>query len=291
MTEEPFETPRGRSPAGADGRGDGDWSAAAAARWSRCSTHGNYTYVVFSIPARGLIGLRTRLLNATQGTAIMHHRFEGYKPLGGRDPRPAQRGAGLDGRRPGGGLRAGRPARAGRDVRRPRRRSLRGDDRRREQPLGRHGRSIPPRRRSSPTSAPPARDENILLKPPRMHDAGDGAGVHRGRRAGRGHAQQDPAPQDGPLRDRAPPPRPPPRLMDQAEKVSDLSPDDSAGQTDPRKGSSHSSISPGAGDAVRPGRQLRSEAKKIGFKDSAACADSSNRPAGSTGLAEVPFSG
>jgi GTP-binding protein len=36
---------------------------------------GEYTHAVFSIPARGLIGLRTRLLNATQGTAIIHHRF------------------------------------------------------------------------------------------------------------------------------------------------------------------------------------------------------------------------
>jgi GTP-binding protein len=30
-----------------------------------------------------LIGLRTRLLNATQGTAIMHHRFDRYRPLEG----------------------------------------------------------------------------------------------------------------------------------------------------------------------------------------------------------------
>jgi GTP-binding protein len=42
------------------------------------TAHDNYTYVVFSIPARGLIGLRTRLLNATQGTAVIHHRFERY---------------------------------------------------------------------------------------------------------------------------------------------------------------------------------------------------------------------
>jgi len=50
-------------------------------------THrGNYSYVVFSIPARGLIGLRTRILNATQGEGIMHHRFEGYKPLEGEVP-------------------------------------------------------------------------------------------------------------------------------------------------------------------------------------------------------------
>jgi GTP-binding protein len=46
-------------------------------------SRGEYTHAIFSIPARGLIGLRTRLLNATQGMAIMHHRFEGYQPLSG----------------------------------------------------------------------------------------------------------------------------------------------------------------------------------------------------------------
>jgi GTP-binding protein len=48
--------------------------------------HGEYAYLIFSIPARGLIGLRTRLLNATQGTAIMHHRFDAYKPMEGEIP-------------------------------------------------------------------------------------------------------------------------------------------------------------------------------------------------------------
>jgi len=46
-------------------------------------TRGDYSHVIFSIPARGLIGVRTRLLNATQGTAIIHHRFERYRPLEG----------------------------------------------------------------------------------------------------------------------------------------------------------------------------------------------------------------
>ncbi|HWC90512.1 MAG TPA: hypothetical protein VG433_12680, partial [Pirellulales bacterium] len=45
------------------------------------NTRGTYSHLIFSIPARGLIGLRTRLLNATQGTAIIHHRFEAYRPL------------------------------------------------------------------------------------------------------------------------------------------------------------------------------------------------------------------
>jgi len=48
--------------------------------------HDDYTYAVFSIPARGLIGLRTKLLNATQGTAIVHHRFECYRPVEGEIP-------------------------------------------------------------------------------------------------------------------------------------------------------------------------------------------------------------
>ncbi len=42
---------------------------------------GEYTLLRFSIPARGLIGLRTRMLNATQGTAIINHRFSGYQPM------------------------------------------------------------------------------------------------------------------------------------------------------------------------------------------------------------------
>lgn len=48
---------------------------------------GEYTLLRFSIPARGLIGLRTRMLNATQGTAIMHHRYSGYKPMEADLPR------------------------------------------------------------------------------------------------------------------------------------------------------------------------------------------------------------
>ncbi|GDX95868.1 GTP-binding protein [Planctomycetia bacterium] len=46
-------------------------------------SRGEFAHTTFSIPARGLIGLRTRVLNATQGTAIMHHRFEAWRPLEG----------------------------------------------------------------------------------------------------------------------------------------------------------------------------------------------------------------
>ena len=38
------------------------------------------------IPSRGLIGLRTKLLNATQGTAIINHRFLEFRPLEGDIP-------------------------------------------------------------------------------------------------------------------------------------------------------------------------------------------------------------
>ncbi len=43
-------------------------------------------HLEFTIPARGLIGLRTRMLTATQGTAIMHHNFHEYAPVRGDIP-------------------------------------------------------------------------------------------------------------------------------------------------------------------------------------------------------------
>ncbi|MCA9260551.1 MAG: GTP-binding protein, partial [Planctomycetales bacterium] len=51
------------------------------------SGRGEFAHVTFSIPARGLIGLRTRLLNATAGAAVMHHRFDAYRPQEGTVPR------------------------------------------------------------------------------------------------------------------------------------------------------------------------------------------------------------
>jgi GTP-binding protein len=49
-------------------------------------THGEMTHIEFTIPARGLIGLRTRLLNSSGGQAIMHHTFYDYQPLRGSIP-------------------------------------------------------------------------------------------------------------------------------------------------------------------------------------------------------------
>ncbi|MGE3780730.1 MAG: translational GTPase TypA [Pirellulaceae bacterium] len=50
------------------------------------TSRGDYTHATFLIPARGLIGLRTRMLNATQGTAIIHHRFAEYRAVEGEIP-------------------------------------------------------------------------------------------------------------------------------------------------------------------------------------------------------------
>ena len=40
-------------------------------------------HLEFNIPARGLIGLRNQMLTATEGEAIMAHRFAGYEPWKG----------------------------------------------------------------------------------------------------------------------------------------------------------------------------------------------------------------
>jgi GTP-binding protein len=49
-------------------------------------SRGDLSHLEFTIPARGLIGLRTRLLNATSGGAIMHHNFYDYQPSRGSVP-------------------------------------------------------------------------------------------------------------------------------------------------------------------------------------------------------------
>jgi GTP-binding protein len=47
------------------------------------------SHLEFMIPARGLIGLRTRVLNVSKGEAIMNHRFECYQPMEGEVPHRA----------------------------------------------------------------------------------------------------------------------------------------------------------------------------------------------------------
>jgi GTP-binding protein len=52
----------------------------------KMDSRGEFTHLEFTIPARGLIGLRTRLLNSTSGEAIMHHTFFDYQPMRGFIP-------------------------------------------------------------------------------------------------------------------------------------------------------------------------------------------------------------
>jgi GTP-binding protein len=47
---------------------------------------GDLQHLEFNIPARGLIGLRNNVLTATQGEAIMNHRFKAYEPFKGNIP-------------------------------------------------------------------------------------------------------------------------------------------------------------------------------------------------------------
>jgi GTP-binding protein len=53
---------------------------------SRMDVKGAYAHLEFLIPARGLIGLRNRLMSGTQGEAIMHHNFHDYQPYKGEIP-------------------------------------------------------------------------------------------------------------------------------------------------------------------------------------------------------------
>jgi GTP-binding protein len=52
----------------------------------RMDNRSGQVHLEFTIPARGLIGLRTRMLTATQGTAVMHHNFHEYAPARGEVP-------------------------------------------------------------------------------------------------------------------------------------------------------------------------------------------------------------
>src|SRR4051812_42262968 len=54
---------------------------------ARMDVKGSYAHLEFQIPARGLLGLRSRLMSGTQGEAIMHHNFHDYQPYRGEIPR------------------------------------------------------------------------------------------------------------------------------------------------------------------------------------------------------------
>ena len=169
--------------------------------------HGDYIHVIFLIPARGLIGLRTRVLNATQGTAIMHHRFARYPPLEAMC-RAGPTASGFDRQRPGGGLRLdGLQQRADMFV-------APGDEVYEGMIVGENSRD---RRHDGQSHQGKEAHQHPRGRQRREHPleaaaaavAGGGPGIHRGGRTGRGHADQDPAAKAAAQRIRPPPLRPP----------------------------------------------------------------------------------
>ena len=170
---------------------------------AKMDVKGAYAHLEFLIPARGLIGLRNRLMSATQGEAIMHHNFHDYRPTKGDVPRRGngvmvslvrgqivafaldnlqQRGTMFV--KPGDdvyqGMIVGENARGDDMVGQP----LQGKEA--DQHAGLRVRQKRPAQAAA------------------RADAGAGPRIHRGRRAGRGHALQDPAPQESLDRRRPP---------------------------------------------------------------------------------------
>jgi len=53
-------------------------------RLEQMVNHGTgWVRIEYTIPARGLIGIRTEFLTATRGTGVLHHVFEGFEPWAG----------------------------------------------------------------------------------------------------------------------------------------------------------------------------------------------------------------
>jgi GTP-binding protein len=53
---------------------------------TRMETRDQAAHLEFTIPARGLIGLRSRIMTVTSGEVVMHHNFHAYEPLRGPIP-------------------------------------------------------------------------------------------------------------------------------------------------------------------------------------------------------------
>jgi GTP-binding protein len=64
----------------------GDRRAELVKMGHRSSTSG-FIHMEFKIPAKSLMGLKNRMLNATKGEAIMHHTLLGYEPVKGELPK------------------------------------------------------------------------------------------------------------------------------------------------------------------------------------------------------------
>ena len=156
---------------------------------------GGRVRLVFHAPTRGLIGYQGELLTDTRGTAVMNRLFHAYGALSRRDPGPAQRRADLQRSRRGGGLRAVEPGGPRADDDRAGMEGLSRHDRRRaharQRSRGQRAQGQEahqhPRPRQGRGGTPDAADPD---------DAGEGAGLHHRRRAGRGDPEGDPAAQE-----------------------------------------------------------------------------------------------
>ena len=159
------------------------------------STTSGFIHMEFKIPARSLMGLKSRMLNATKGEAIMHHTLLGYEPVKGELPK-----------RPLGVLISNETGTAtaysldalydrGVFFVRP------GDQVYEGQVVGENCRAgdlvVNVVRAKKLTNVRAAgKDENAQVRPVREMSLEACAGVHRGRRAGRDHAQDGAAAQD-----------------------------------------------------------------------------------------------
>jgi len=146
--------------------------------------------VLYRIPARGLFGYRSEFLTDTRGTGLIHHRFLEYGAWAG----PSARDVGVHGSRDDRRLCPVHAAGAVDVVRGAGRCRVRGDDRRRECPAGRHGRE-PDQGKEADQHAVKEFGREHLARAAAGADAGERARVHRGGRTHRGDAAVDPAAQ------------------------------------------------------------------------------------------------
>jgi GTP-binding protein len=165
----------------------------------------------YEIPSRGLIGFQTEFMTLTSGTGLKHHVFDHYGPANQGGIAPRRNGAMISNAQ---GKVLGYALfnlqERGRMLVSP------GDEVYEGQVVGIHSRDndlvVNPLKAKQLTNIRAAgSDENILLTPPVKLQPGAGAGVHRGRRAGRGHPERHPHPQALPEGARAQARRPKPR--------------------------------------------------------------------------------
>ena len=157
----------------------------------RMDNRDGQVHLEFTIPARGLIGLRTRMLTATQGQAVMHHNFHEYAPLRGDVPSRANgvmisNIAGKHQR-----LRPQHPSGSRRTVRRTRRARLRRPGRRRALPPRRHRRQPHQGQEAVQHAHHQQRRKHHPQTRPK-DDPRAGPRIHRRGRAGRSNPQEHP---------------------------------------------------------------------------------------------------